>query len=81
MLSEVSDGVRAFRVFLFLHCGSRVLLLGKAQRIKEAKEEAKKEIEKYKQEREQLFQEQMKKVWFTTSRVLVVVRFPVWGSR
>ena len=36
--------------------------IGKAQRIKEAKEEAKIEIEKYKQEREQLFQEQMKKV-------------------
>lgn len=34
----------------------------KAQRIKEAKEEAKKEVEKYKQERERLFQEQMKKV-------------------
>ena len=35
----------------------------KAQRIKEAKEEAKKEVEKYKQERERLFQEQMKKVY------------------
>ncbi|XP_065916719.1 V-type proton ATPase subunit G 2-like [Dysidea avara] len=33
----------------------------KAQRIKEAKEEAKKEVETYKQEREHLFQEQMKK--------------------
>jgi len=38
------------------------VIVEKSQRIKEAKEEAKKEVEKYKQERERLFQEQMKKV-------------------
>ena len=61
MLSEVGNA--SFRgVFIFTFWATCYLILEKAQRIKEAKEEAKKEIEKYKQEREQLFQEQMKKV-------------------
>lgn len=44
--------VFVFGVYFILH-----LLLGKARRLKQAKEEAQDEIEKYRQEREKQFKE------------------------
>lgn len=41
----------------------RPLISGKARRLKQAKEEAQEEIEKYRQEREKQFKEFEAKVW------------------
>lgn len=44
------------------------ILIGKAKRLKQAKEEAQEEIEQYRREREQQFQEIQQKVSFVKDR-------------
>lgn len=59
----------------FFDCFNALILIGKQRRLKQAKEEAQEEIEKYRQERERQFKEFEAKVFFFF-RIFI----PNWAS-